>query len=356
MSLKVLHCIHSLVGGGAERQLTILANNSNSYELQHAIFCVNAADSNIDQSVTRLYKISNKAHYPWKMLGEIRAAIRDYKPDVVHCWLPVTLIAPGLLAAKLEGVPAITSYRNAKKFNNIKDIAEFVSAVMLSKGVASNNNPKQSNLLFRWLYQIKKSAYIPNAISVPEEYHLQKSGNVNDVLTLLFVGRLVEAKNWKTLLLAVSKIDTSKKFRLLVCGSGEDDKVIDFIDEYHLSDRVELLGFRKDVYSIMAKSDLMILPSWNEGMPNVVLEAMSIGLPCVVSDIPAHTLLFKSEPVVEYFSPASSDELAALITEYLEGKKDLTVLAKNGFDYSRQFTVDRFVNEYSQYYSELVNK
>jgi glycosyltransferase involved in cell wall biosynthesis len=357
MSLKVLHCIHSLSGGGAETQLVNFANNSNKANIESAIFCVNPASSNLDSSVSKLYTLSNSDNYPWGMVGEIRAVIKKFKPDVVHCWLPVTLIVPGLLAAKLEGVSTVTSYRSAKRFKNIKDIFEFVGGVLFADGVVSNNSPAQSNIYYRYLFNRKINSLIPNSVEVQEQFRsLKQKRSENDRFEILFVGRLVDAKNWQTLLLAIKNIKTENKFKLTLCGNGDDSKVETMIRELDLADKVKMLGYRQDVHSIMAGSDLLVLPSWYEGMPNVVLEAMNIGLPCVVSRVAAHTSLFLDEPVVKYFDPSNPTDLAHLLSNFIDKKENVSLLVSNGIVFSEKYNPDILSEKYKIFYDKVLNK
>ena len=82
----------------------------------------------------------------------------------------------------------------------------------------------------------------------------------------------------------------------MVCGKGEDEKQIqEYVVDKKLQNKVKLLGYKPELYSIMADSDLLVLPSWHEGMPNVLVESLAIGLPCILSDIPAHKDILGSE-------------------------------------------------------------
>lgn len=355
MAIKILHCMYALHGGGAERQLTILANHQDSESMEFGIFCVNDAISDVDTNICEVLLLEDKNSYPYRMIGEVLRAIDKFNPDIVHVWLPPSISAPALIAAKIRRKPAVASYRNKKIFESWIRIPEFLTTLLFADGIVSNNPPEQSSYLFRKLFYYKKNTVIPNAVSIPDEYRNIESKGFGDKLEILFVGRLTQQKNWQVLLQALGELKQNNSWNLRICGKGEDEhKIVAMAKELNLLDRVEMLGYREDVYSIMNESDLLVLPSWYEGMPNVVLEAMAMGLPCVVSDIPAHKLLFGDQSGVLYFDPHSSQELGKTLAGIVDQKIDLEERARQGLKFSQQFTPEQMLVKYAEFYSGIL--
>ncbi len=356
MPLKILHCIHSLYGGGAERQLTILANHVDGNDMVFSILCVDDSINEIDNRHCQVLNLSNENNYPWHMIKEVCIAINDFKPDIVHCWLPPSVSTPALIAAKLKGVPAVASYRNKKIFESWIRGPEFISNLLCADSIVANNPPEQSSYLFRKLFDMKSGVVIPNAVSVDSKFKNKKQeSKTNEIFTLLFVGRLTHQKNWQVLLNSLAKIGSEKQWQLLVCGKGEDEA--DFIrlcKGLGLEDKVTMLGYREDIYSIMAESNLLILPSWYEGMPNVVLEGLSLGLPAVISSILAHTCLFGSDSGVEFFDPTSAEQLASILNSILNGEIDISELAKEGLVFVEKYTPLKLLVRYNAYYLDVI--
>jgi len=103
---------------------------------------------------------------------------------------------------------------------------------------------------------------------------------------LLFAGRLSEEKAPLVLLDAMAA--SSIRFELSIAGDGPLlERVRVRVDELGLAPRVRLLGWSRDVGALMARHDLLVLPSLREGLPLVVLEAAVRGLPIVASDVGA---------------------------------------------------------------------
>ena len=106
---------------------------------------------------------------------------------------------------------------------------------------------------------------------------------------ILFVGRLDPAKGLDELLQAFGKLAVEeRRLHLVLAGEGRyDTRMQAFVRENQLSDRVWFAGplQAEDVAAWMAAADVFCLPSYSEGCPNVVLEALSCGCPVVASDV-----------------------------------------------------------------------
>ena len=73
------------------------------------------------------------------------------------------------------------------------------------------------------------------------------------------------------------KIIINEKFRLLIIGEGKNkDKIINYIDKNNLSNNIKVLDYKKNPFKYMSHSDIFILSSIYEGLPNVLLEAICL--------------------------------------------------------------------------------
>lgn len=130
---------------------------------------------------------------------------------------------------------------------------------------------------------------IPNAVDV-EFFHPDSEGSRGSEPVILFVGRLHDAQK------RVSDVIRALAFlpgiwRLRIAGSGPDRPTFERLsDELGVRDRIEYLGFisdSADLRDLYRSASVVALPSAYEGLPMVLLEAMSCGTPVVGSDIPA---------------------------------------------------------------------
>lgn len=358
MSIRILHCIHSLSGGGAERQLQVLVGASKNAGMEPGIFCVNNKGGELISPSVPIYKSKRSVKYNFSLFGSVHEAMCNFQPDILHAWLPGSITIPAMLVAFAHRVPSVFSYRSTMFFRRPLTVAEYLCALMASSGIVSNNPVERSNRAYRFLYKWKRGIVIKNAVDIAPHFRRQQANpKFDSTRTILFAGRIMPAKNWKCLLRALPLIDAKHPYRLTICGDGEDAKELrDLADELKLQDRVMLLGYRKDVYAIMQSADVLVLPSWYEGMPNVLLEALAIGLPCIVSDIPSHRDLIGDTQCAITFNPNSPAELAARINEFFSNPNCALKMARAGWNITEAHTPLAMAERYRNFYSDMMTE
>ena len=129
-----------------------------------------------------------------------------------------------------------------------------------------------------------KTFVIPNGVKVPP---LQERKSVNHKRIFLFVGRLEEPKDPLALIEAFSRVETTDN-ELWIAGDGSlREAMKSRILELGLTDRVKLLGLRKDVAELFGKVDCFVMSSRWEGLPMALLEAGSVALPVISTPVGA---------------------------------------------------------------------
>lgn len=118
---------------------------------------------------------------------------------------------------------------------------------------------------------------------------------------VLYAGRLESIKGYTDIVKVAEKItrnDSKVSFYLVGSTAGKEQYVTE-----HQSDRVHFLGHRTDVISIMKACDIFILASYSEGLPNVIMEAMACGVPCVASEVGGVKVLIENQQNGLLFTP-----------------------------------------------------
>ncbi|HBF33494.1 TPA: glycosyltransferase family 1 protein [Candidatus Sumerlaeota bacterium] len=141
---------------------------------------------------------------------------------------------------------------------------------------------------------IDLTRFNPARLSASDRAAMRESlGIPADAPTLCIIGRLVREKGYFELFRAVKKlIEQFPHFRLIVIGdalpSDHDDstaELLALVESLGIQQHIVFTGQRTDVPEVLSAADVFTLPSWREGMPRSVIEAMSMSLPCVVTDI-----------------------------------------------------------------------
>ena len=101
-------------------------------------------------------------------------------------------------------------------------------------------------------------------------------------------GRLQAQKDFPTLIRAFAQVCRGRDCRLLILGEGRQRPQLEaLIGELGLGDKVDLPGFQANPYPFLARARLFVLSSAWEGSPNVLTEALALGVPCVSTDCPS---------------------------------------------------------------------
>jgi glycosyltransferase involved in cell wall biosynthesis len=115
------------------------------------------------------------------------------------------------------------------------------------------------------------------------------------------------------------------------------------------SKRIRLLGFADDLWSWMRRANVLVSVSRFEGSPNVVLEAMAVGCPLVVSDIPEHREIL-DETTARFCSVDAADNVASAILEALnapfEARQRADAARKRVADWSLQESARQYFDVY----------
>ncbi|MFB2974890.1 glycosyltransferase [Microseira sp. BLCC-F43] len=129
---------------------------------------------------------------------------------------------------------------------------------------------------------------IHNPIIRPELFEKAKEPvdhpwfNPGEPPVILGAGRLVEQKDFPTLIRAFAIVRQAQAARLTILGSGKErEKLNTLVKELGIENDVAFLGFAQNPYAYMAKASVFVLSSIEEGLPTVLIEAMAVGTPVV---------------------------------------------------------------------------
>lgn len=197
----------------------------------------------------------------------------------------------------------------------------------------------------------------PRAAALPRADALAALGVPADAPVVLVVANLEPRKGQRHLLRAAALAPLSDaRFTLLVEGAGPDEGALrELAVSLGLGERVRFVGRVADVWSLMAASDVMVLPSVaNEDFPNVVLEAMSLGKPVVASRIagtPEQVVDGETGSLVEPGDePALSGAVARLVADE-DLRRRMGEAGRARFE--ERFTAGRAAGAYLALYREL---
>ncbi len=106
-----------------------------------------------------------------------------------------------------------------------------------------------------------------------------------NVLNILSIGRLVKQKDHITILKAINLIKKKRKVKLCLVGKGNEiQNLCNYIKDNKLFNIVKIIDYKKNIYPFYKKADVFILSSLYEGLPNTLIEALSLSIPIISTD------------------------------------------------------------------------
>jgi glycosyltransferase involved in cell wall biosynthesis len=156
-------------------------------------------------------------------------------------------------------------------------------------------------------------------------------GLTRDSFLITCVSHLRRGKGQSYLLSAFEKIAAHKpNLHLLLIDEGEEKHSLEKqIESYQTKKQIHMIGARSDIPSLLAASDVFVMPTLAEGMSNAILEAMATSLPCLVSNIEVNREVIKHENTGLLFQVKNSQAIADAISRILSDKDLRDRLGKN---------------------------
>jgi glycosyltransferase involved in cell wall biosynthesis len=178
---------------------------------------------------------------------------------------------------------------------------------------------------------------------------------------VLIIGHLSDVKGYPTFLHAAARIASQLPGCLFLALGGETtgpgplERYERLAGELGLRDRVRFLGFRSDVADVMRAADVVVLPSLSEGLPLVILEAMSCGKPVVATPVGGIPEALVDGETGLLVPPNDSEELAKAVVRVLGDRELAQRMAANGRQRAEMhFSVKRMVNDVQALYHDLL--
>jgi glycosyltransferase involved in cell wall biosynthesis len=294
MDKSIFFVINTLQGGGAERVLSTLALDFHKRKVSVNIICLNYAESvyKLPEDLKVIYLVNRKSHnklfrlyYGLIIFLKLTYLLYSKKPYCVVSFMTTANLWTGI-TSMLTMTNYIVSERTTpehtinkqnfllKRFSEI--IYRHAHAIVLpAKGI--------ENCLrkYKGFENFKNYRIINNPVG-----HLGNiSGKrVSERKFILGVGRLSYEKGFDQLIEAFANLNI-RSIDLLIAGDGQEyNSLAKQIRKLKLEKKVKLVGSKNNLQDYYDQAELFVLPSRNEGYPNALIEAMSLGCPCVAMD------------------------------------------------------------------------
>ena len=355
--MKIAHVVDSMDVGGAETIVAQMCRLQRDQGHDPRIYAVASLGALGEQMLQEGFSV--KTHLGRSLPDGMRNFFRAFKnahPDVVHLHNPTPTIYAAI-PARMAGVPSIVSTRHslvAKPRNRTVELKYAVAAGCCDWIVgicdATANNLKEIHSI-----RTRKIVRIYNG-AAPLKCAAKEQQPQKDGFTLVFVGRLEPVKNHSLLLRAFAAAHASMpSLRLWMIGDGsERNRLETLAAELGISAWVTFWGQQLDVAPFFSAADVFIMSSISEGLPMSLLQAFSLGLPAIVTDVGGMAEVVRLSNAGLTVSVIDPAEMEAAILRLARGKEEREQFSKNAQQaFHAQFTLRTMVDAYADLYRNI---
>lgn len=198
---------------------------------------------------------------------------------------------------------------------------------------------------------------LPNPVKLPVEVPQRiNSQKVN----FLFLGRIGERKGAFDLIKAFAALPTEQKqnAQLIMAGDGEGNKARDIAEKLNLGKYITILDWVNEQQrdELLAKADVFVLPSYNEGLPMALLEAMSWGLPAITTPVGGISELAIDRENGLLVQPGDIQELSTAMQLLIANQELKQNLGKNARNSTKSFDVKNYLVALTNIYQSVLSK
>lgn len=322
-----------------------------------------------------------------KVYRQLLHLMRREQFDLVHCHTPMGGVMARLAAHHTHTAPVIYTahgfhfFKGALWINWIfyYPVERFLSRYTDQQICINQEDYQHAKAHFHAKYV----DYIPGVgIDLSKIHKLDKLSIKNkklelglpiDKLIIISSGELIKRKNHESAIRAIAKIKkqyieknhTSPKLHYAICGHGElNDYLHNLIQSLNVADMVSLLGYREDMLNIYQIADIFLFPSYQEGLPIALLEAMACGLPVICSDIRGNQDLM-GEPIsvsrnlkmcrggIMVHSAGNIDAIAEAITSVQTAQYNLPLLGHENALTAQNFNIENVSSKMELIYKRI---
>ncbi len=297
------------------------------------------------------------------------------KYDFIHCiGAHGITIFPGIIASKIlrkKIIVKVTQSEFSPLISHKNPIMRFVTNFRIKVSLQANYYIAISEeiryQLISYNLDNQKIIEIPNGVDTQRfsYYHKlwkgairQKLGFKSSDLLFLFVGSLIERKGIYDLFRAFTQLAKSyPTAKLVLCGPDYHSFYESIVKPSIFEESIIYVGNTKNINEYYIASDIFVLPSYAEGLANVLLEATASGNAVIVSDIQSNKSVITSNQIGEVFEVGNVESLKEKMEKYLNNFDQIEEIGRNAFEHiNARYSISLVSKKYVDLYCHILKK
>ena len=353
-SMKIAHVVDSMAVGGAETLVSQMCRLQREQGHDPCVYAWAKLGALGEQMQSEGFVVQSNVgcHLPDATRNFFRI-FKASRPDVVHLHNPTPTIYAAM-AARMAGVPSIVSTRHslvALPHRRVEEL-KYALAARFCDWVAGICDATVSNLRAMHSLPARKIVRVYNGAAAlkraAKQDWPQKSG-----FTLIYVGRMEPVKNHALLLHGFrGALASMPDLRLWMVGDGSERAAMERLAaELGIVDQVTFWGQQLDVAPFFSAADAFIMSSRSEGLPVSLLQAFSLGLPAIVTDVGGMAEVVRLAQAGYTVSPTDPAAMAAAILQMAWSEATQAEFSANAkAAFHSRFTLQTMVDAYMKLY------
>ena len=346
----------SMYNGGAERVLSILSDAFAEHydEVEYVTWVKFPIGFPMNPKV-KFYCVEEEvgSKSKWKQMLWFRRHVKQTNPDLVLSLLaPFNMLTVASLACTGRKIVVCERsdarhLRGGKKMRMIRNFLYRFSVGILSQ--TESNTKSLPN------YLQKKCSIIYNPLNMDKRY-IGVALNTPKTKTIVTVGRLIAVKNHEMLSRAFKRVlEVYPDYELIIYGAGENqESLTKYISSLGMDEKIKLPGSFPDIWDRILSAELFVLTSNYEGMPNALLEAMCLGLPCISTRVNGAIDVIQSGKNGLLVDVGDEDALVNAIIKLIEGKELAFKLGSNANKLYKELEYSKISQQWLDYIDDKI--
>lgn len=339
MSAKKIVClIEDLNSGGAERQLSGLAVLLKQQGYDVEVWTYYPGDFYLHDLVDAgvKYRYIARAQNPFNRIPVLKKELNKHRPDTVIAYLDTACIVACIIKLAGGKFNLIVSERNTTQKLSFKERLKFF-CYRFADHIVPNSYTQTEFVKKHYPHLAKKLTCITNFVDT-DRFSPSDGETDNKAVRILTAARIMPQKNILNYIHAIRDVvNRGHDVKVDWYGQRFDgnyyDECLKAVEECGLQRIFHFHQPEKDIVRQYRSADLFCLPSYYEGFPNVVCEAMSCGLPVVCSNVCDNSRLVTSGVNGYLFAPDSTEDIADALSEFMllgeAGRRKFAAASRN---------------------------
>lgn len=362
--MKVLQIINSLGTGGAEKLLLDTLPAYNELGISMELLVLNGTIFPFlkelkKQGTVKVHNLGNGSVYSPMHVFRLAKFLKKY--DVIHVHLFPALywvaLAKGIF---FNRTPLIFTEHNTSNRRRENPLFKVLDRWIYSryKKIITISSEVDAAIKEHLRFKEHRFEYIQNGAPVAEigqaiPAKRSSFGLKSDAKILIQVASFTPQKDQTTLLKALSHLDDSVK--LLLVGDGPlREEMQAYARELNVEDRVQFLGIRMDVPSLLRMADVVVLSTHYEGLSLSSIEGLASGRPFIASEAPGVTNMLAGAGLL--FPIGDDEALANQLKTVLESDTIYEEIAEQCLARAKDFSIDKMIDKHRKLYAEVGKK